>query len=230
MPGGGLCLAAATYGASTAGASPALVVVLHGDVSSGGPADYHFWTARNLAGPGVVSVALLRPGYSDSIGRVSEGSANGRRDHYTAANINAVADAIAALKNHYKARRVVVLGHSGGAAMAGVLIGKRPGLVQGVVLASCPCDIVRWRTSRGRGAWPNSESPSTYVEKVPKSTQVVAITGSADDNTFPAMARDYVAKLAARGVNARFESVSSGHDFNGNLASASVAAVRAMLK
>ena len=66
VPGGGLCLAAATYGASTAGASPALVVVLHGDVSSGGPADYHFWTARNLAGPGVVSVALLRPGYSDS--------------------------------------------------------------------------------------------------------------------------------------------------------------------
>src|ERR1043165_9961224 len=114
VPGGGLCLAAATYGASGAGASPALVVVLHGDVSSGGPADYHFATARSLAGPGVVAVALVRPGYSDSAGRVSEGSANGRRDHYTATNINAVADAIAALKTHYKARRVVVLGHSGG--------------------------------------------------------------------------------------------------------------------
>ena len=62
VPGGGLCLAAATYGASSAGASPALVVVLHGDVSSGGPADYHFWTARNLAGPGADKNTKTRMG------------------------------------------------------------------------------------------------------------------------------------------------------------------------
>lgn len=215
VPGGGLCLAAATYGAESAGTAPTLVVSLHGDVSAGGPGDYLFSFARGLARPGVVSVALLRPGYGDSAGRRSDGSDNGRRDHYTSGNIAAVGAAIDALKKHYKARRVVLVGHSGGAAFAGVLIGRRPGLAQGAVLVSCPCDIPRWRSERGRGAWPNSQSPMAAAGGVPKGTRVIAITGSSDDNTTPALAEDYVAALAKRGVSARFEPASGGHGFSG---------------
>jgi pimeloyl-ACP methyl ester carboxylesterase len=213
--GGGLCLAAATFGAASAGAEPILIVVVHGDISDGGAATYHAEFARTLARPGVVVVALIRPGYADAAGRTSEGTTLGRQDNYTAGNVAAVAGAIDALKKHYRARRVVYVGHSGGAAIGGVLIGRRPGLVDAAVLVSCPCDIARWLRERGQPPWRRSLSPDFFIARVSKSTEVVAITGSADDNTFPALADDYVAGLARRGVAARFIAVAgAGHGFS----------------
>ena len=54
--GGGLCLAASTFGVDTAGASPVLVAVVHGDISDFGAASYHVNFARALARPGVIVV------------------------------------------------------------------------------------------------------------------------------------------------------------------------------
>ena len=213
--GGNLCLAAATFGAEQAGSAPVLAVVVHGDGSDGGTADYLFAFTKSLARPGVVAVALVRPGYADAAGRTSEGTHYERRDSYTPVNVAAVGGAISALKQHYKPRSVVYVGHSGGAAIGGVLIGKAPGLIGSIVLVSCPCDIKRWREERKRGAWTRSESPSTYVGKVPAATQVVAITGSGDDNTSPGLARSYVEALAKRGVKARFQDVpGAAHGFS----------------
>ena len=81
--GGKLCQAATTFGAETAGASPVLIVVVHGDISDGGRATYHVAFAKTLARPGRVVVALTRPGYTDERGRTSEGNTYGRRDNYT---------------------------------------------------------------------------------------------------------------------------------------------------
>lgn len=200
VSGGDECLAMRTYGAG--GARPTLIVVLHGDVSAGGPARYHFPIAEGFANavPGAVAVALVRPGYEDGSGGASSGNNHGRVDQYTAANIDAVAGAIAALKAHHRAARVVLVGHSGGAATAGVIVGRHPGLADAAVLVACPCDIARWR--QGRRSWTRSESPSTYAARVPASTVVSAITGDRDDNTPPSLARDYAASLAARGLRA----------------------------
>jgi predicted esterase len=214
--GGGLCLVAETFGAEAAGEAPTLVVVVHGDISDGGAATYHAAFARGLPHPGVLAVALIRPGYADAAGRKSEGSTLDRQDNYTAGNIAAIAGAIDALKKHYGARRAIYVGHSGGAAIGGVLIGRRPGLVDAAVLASCPCDIARWLHARGRQPWPRSLSPDFFVPRVPTCTEVVAITGTADLNTFPVLAEDYVAQLKTRGVPARFVAVEgAGHGFSG---------------
>jgi predicted esterase len=214
--GGGLCLVASTFGADRAGEAPTLAVVVHGDISDGGAATYHAAFARGLPGPGVVAVALIRPGYADAAGRKSEGSTLDRQDNYTPGNIAAIAGAIDALKKHYGARRLIYVGHSGGAAIGGVLVGQRPRLVDAAVLVSCPCDIARWLHMRGRQPWPRSLSPDFFVPRVPTSTEVVAITGTADDNTFPALAEDYVGELKARGVPARFVAVEgAGHGFSG---------------
>lgn len=214
--GGGLCLVAATFGAQDAGSAPALVVVVHGDISDGGAATYHAAFAQTLARPGVVAVALIRPGYADGAGRVSEGATLGRQDNYTAANVAAIAGAVGALKQHYQARRTIYVGHSGGAAIGGVIIGRRPRLVDAAVLVSCPCDIAHWLHVRGMPPWRRSLSPDFFIPRVPSTTRVVAITGSADDNTFPALAEDYVARLAARGVPARLIAVDgAGHGFAG---------------
>jgi pimeloyl-ACP methyl ester carboxylesterase len=223
--GGGLCLVAETFGAAAAGDAPVLVVVVHGDISDGGAATYHAAFARGLGRPGVVAVALIRPGYVDAAGRKSEGSTLDRSDNYTAANVAAIAGAIDALKKHYRARRVIYVGHSGGAAIGGVLVGRRPGLVDAAVLVSCPCDIARWLHERGRPPWPRSLSPDFFIARVPTTTELIAITGTGDANTFPALAQDYVARLTARGVPARFVAVEgAGHGFSG-VAAATRAAV-----
>ena len=210
--GGKLCQAAATFGAETAGPSPVLIVVVHGDISDGGRATYHVAFASTLARPGAVVVALTRPGYTDDRGRTSEGNTYRRSDNYTRDNIAGVGGAIAALRAHYQPRRVVYVGHSGGAAIGGVLIGKMQRLIDAAVLVSCPCDIARWLSARKKPPWPASESPLSYAGRVPRETRVNVIAGSTDTNTFPAQAEGYVRTLMRRGVDARFVRVEgAGH-------------------
>ena len=214
--GGGLCMAATTFGSESAGANPILIVAVHGDISDGGAATYHIDLARTLARPGVVAVALVRPGYVGADGRRSQGSNYGRIDSYSAATVAAIGGAIDALRRYYRARRVIYVWHSGGAAIGGVLVGKRPRLIDAAVLVSCPCDIARWLAEHRRQQWTRSLSPAHHLHRVPTTTQVIAITGAADDNTPPQLARDYAARLAARGVRARFHEVGgAGHGFSG---------------
>ncbi len=181
----------------------ALIVLIHGDVSSGGPSDYLYKQVlrMNPKYNQFVIVTLIRPGYFDSEGNYSTGSDNNRKDHYTNHNIEAIASAIINLKKFYKPNKVVVAGHSGGAAITGSIIGKYPSLIDGAVLAACPCDIPRWRAMRK--PWFHSLSPISFVKKV-KGTNVVAIAGSRDRNTFPKLMRDYIEKLKASGINASF--------------------------
>ena len=210
--GNKFCLAIRTFGSETSGPSPTLVVVLHGDGSSGAPPEYHNAIAKALGTNGVVAVGMIRPGYEGKDERASDGSAS-RSDHYTAENVDAVADAVMRLKTHYKARAMVMIGHSGGAATTGVIIGRHPGMVDRALLISCPCDIRRWRDMKRRSAWHSSLSPADYAAKVPATTKVIAITGEKDDNTDQELAKDYIAALTARGITAKFAAVpGAGHN------------------
>ena len=197
-----------------------LFVALHGDLSNGANADYHHDIARRIARShsNVTAFGLIRPGYRDSAGNASRGSNNKRRDHYTSTNNKLVADTIRNLKNSIGASRVVALGHSGGAAQLGAVIGRFPGLIDSAILVSCPCDIKRWRQMRGRSAWTKSQSPSRFVNKVPSSTRVIAITGSSDGNTRPVLASAYVERLQKNGVPSAFIEVSGAdHGYGGAL-------------
>jgi hypothetical protein len=91
------CLLMRRYGPAEPGA---IVIWLHGDVSSGGPANYHFAlaqrTAEHLSASSVMAVALVRPGYPDGTGASSSVSVlhGGRSDHLTQENIAEVGAAI----------------------------------------------------------------------------------------------------------------------------------------
>ena len=220
----GHCLGIQTH--DKAGGTPrAVIVYLHGDISRGGDADYMGKYAGNTPA-GTVGVAMLRPGYG-GFGRKSTGSTNGRRDHYTAVNVDAVAGALKSLKGHYGGARLVVVGHSGGAATLATILGRHPGVVDTAVLVSCPCDLVTWRASRGRSMWNNSLNPDKFVSKVPAQTRVFLITGSSDSNTRPSLAQAYYGKLKQRGVAANIQIVSGGRHGFSSLASAVEAVVRA---
>ena len=202
-----------------------LIVVVHGDISDGGRATYHVAFAKTLARPGAVVVALTRPGYTDDRGRTSEGNTYRRRDNYTRDNVAAVGGAIAALRSHYQPRRVIYVGHSGGAAIGGVLIGRTPGLIDAAVLVSCPCDIAHWLSARKKPPWPASLSPLDYAGRVPRETRVAVIAGSTDVNTFPAQAQNYARMLMRRGLDARFELVDGGRHGLSTLGAATAQAV-----
>ena len=204
------CLVIRTFRPASPADAPRLVVFIHGDVSSGGAADYIYDRAQEAVSDGRVVVALLRPGYFDSAGNQSSGDNFGRQDSYTKHNIDAIAAALRALREHHKASHLVLVGHSGGAAISGVILGRHPHLADAAVLAGCPCFVSEWRAGRRR--WLQSLSRDEFAKRVPVATRVVALTGDADDNTRPVLARDYVKALAARGVSARFELVAgAGH-------------------
>jgi len=214
VDGGGTCLAISVAGAETAGTAPKLVVLLHGDVSAGGPADYLYPFATSLAKPGIVVVALLRPGYYDAAGHTSQGTNHNRRDSYTPANVTIVGKAIVTLKARYNASSVVAMGHSGGAAIAAVLLGRQPGLIDAAVLVACPCIIPRWLDERGARPFPNSLSPHKFVASVPKTARVRALTGTEDDNTRSGQVGDYIGMLRGRGIDASASTVrGAGHGF-----------------
>lgn len=200
------CLMMRKFGAS----DPAVLLVwLHGDVSSGGPANYHFpiseKAAKEFDGAKVLSVALVRPGYADGDGNTSgsEKPLTERYDHYTQQNVTEVASAIAHLREQFKPQRVIVIGHSGGAATTAIILGMQPGLIDAGVLVACPCDLVTWRV--GRRAWTRSEDPIKWVEQIAPTARVIALTGERDDNTGPDLARQYVEALKARQINATFK-------------------------
>jgi pimeloyl-ACP methyl ester carboxylesterase len=181
-----------------------LLVYLHGDSSRGGLFDRHFKYFTPLASADTVFVGMIRPGYADSKNNASSGDAMGGGDNYTAHNVDAVANALQALKTKYSARRLVVVGFSGGAATAGVILGRHPALIDNAVLIACPCDLTIRRQAWAKNVVRRSISPHEVADKVFKTAQVTAITGDADVNTTPEQVTGYIATLKARGVKARY--------------------------
>ncbi len=211
------CLVIRTYGESAERTS--LIIFIHGDgyrrdPSDYGPSDYMYRIAQKFGAKGVVAIGLIRPGYFDSRDNHSTGNSYRDRDNYRPDVIATVAAAVKVLKNHYKAEYVVLAGHSGGSAISGVIIGKYPGLVNAAVLAACPCNGPDWRIMRrGRNNFPFSLSPHNFIDMIDKKTTVVAVTGGNDGNTEPVLARDYVASLKGKGIDATFIEVPGiGHN------------------
>jgi pimeloyl-ACP methyl ester carboxylesterase len=220
--GGSECLHMQVYRSAAASPHPDLVVVLHGDAPFANPS-YQYAAARRIATGAVnlIAVGILRPGYTDVEGRRSSGI-RGRAigDNYTPAVVDAVAGAVDQLTQSYLPARVFLVGHSGGAAIAGDVIARHPGLVNGAVLVSCPCDVPRWRqhmdSAQHTRIWRipvQSLSPLDLAARVDPHTAVRVIVGSADPVAPPALSRAYVDRLRAHGVRAQLTEIpGAGHD------------------
>ena len=199
--GGGECLVLYTSG--TPNEDTTLIVFIHGDGTSGGPTDYFDGFANQIGSNGVVAVALIRPGYFDRKNRQSSGTSyRSAGDGYRPEIITSVADAVTTLKRKYDAKKLIVVGYSGGAAITGVMIGMYPKLVDYAVLVACPCNVPNWRIHRrGVNTWTNSLSPHDFIDKI-DGTNIIALTGKNDTNTELQLAIDYVEQAKSKGVNA----------------------------
>ena len=215
----GLALKAKTYlSRVTPGSRPTVVLVLHGDSPIGRPTIQDVFARRASEQlTNVVVVGLLRPGYTDGAGHTSDGE-RGRAtgDNYTPQVIDAVRDVITALRKEYDAGRVVLVGHSGGAAIAANLLGRWPEDVNAALLISCPCNVWAWRTHMMKSyLWPygpmalvfklptDSVSPLDLADRVSPRVTVRMLVGEHDDVAPPSLTREYEAALKRHGANVR---------------------------
>lgn len=221
--GGKYCLKINTYKNPSVGDKPTLVVVLHGDSPFNNPG-YQYRTARVIAekSANTIAVGLLRPGYTDSDSNKSTGTrGEAIADNYTADVIESIADAVEKLKKIHRAGKVVLVGHSGGAAIVGGIIGTKKNAADAAILVSCPCNVAAFRAHMkklqdGNPIWDKpvtSISPHGVVGKIGKKTKVVLIVGSVDEVTPSSLSRDYLTSLKKRRLQAElFEIKDKGHD------------------
>ena len=156
----GHCLVLDTYQSPALKNDPSLIVFVHGDSlrnKGRGNLKVMLRTFQEGKNKNVVMVALTRPGYPNEKGGSSgnhyyyEGDAH--RDH----TVKAVSNAILSLKDHYQAKRLVVIGHSGGANILAIGMGTvgafQPDLA---ILLSGANYIEKWAKHRGFSQWYNS--------------------------------------------------------------------------
>ena len=191
-----------------------LVVVLHGDlvgVFGVPPTTYHYVFADQAARKveDVVVAAVLRPGYRDHSGERSDGDQGlATGDNYTPEVVDAIASVIEQLKARFHPSHTVLVGHSGGAAITGDLLGRRPSAVDGALLASCPCDLAAFRQHMMRMQPDNplwskpvrSLSPQDLVSRVSTRVQIVVLTGAKDDVAAPSLSTRYAEALKEHGA------------------------------
>jgi hypothetical protein len=206
VSGGRNCLAIETVVAPPGGTASVLLAMVHGDGTHGQWArQVRKWMGAGLVfAPDVAVVDIARPGYAIVSG-TSSGVRTGNSDSYTPENIAAVMTAIASLKRHYGAERVVTLSRSGGSAIVAAGLGLHPDQAPDeAILVACPCDTDRWLDMRGARNQRPSHSPIRQIASIPARTRIIAITGSKDDNTFPVLAQSYVQSAERRGLRAQF--------------------------
>lgn len=188
--------------------NPTLVVYLSGDTSRrrGRDSRYLFPEAKLVSEKynNVVGVSVLRPGTFDKFGNKSPGHQHRNNDdNKTNSNIGYVARTIKHLKQKYNAKKIIGVGHSGGAMTLGVIIGQYPNLVDSVVLAATVCDMRAWRLDRGKSLWPKSLSPDDFVQNIPSTTVIRLVTGENDSNTKPRFAKECETIYKDKGLNAK---------------------------
>ena len=209
---------------------PSLVLFLHGDYQSKHASNSHgfYMKLANHLDTNLANYFMLtRPGYKTQSGNKSSGGdkrGTDQGDNYIwKRDIKPVGHAIQNLKDHYKPERLIVIGHSGGAATTGILIGRMPEIIDAAILVACPCYVKEWRRhrvlQRGRvpshkNTWPRSDSPDKHIEKISPSTDVYIIVGEEDKNTLPKFSEKYFARIKDKNeqVNATLEIVpEAGH-------------------
>src|SRR5258706_7089809 len=125
----GYCMAIQTFTPKLAGSNAPLIVLIHGDCQGTMLDRAYPALAQRLAQRFAVPVVyMLRPGYRSDFG-VSDGYASLVDDDYTKANVDYMSYAIASLRKFYGDKKVVIVGHSGGAAMGALLNSRYPSLV-----------------------------------------------------------------------------------------------------
>ena len=213
---------------------PSLVIVLHGDAPLLRPS-YQYAFAAKVARhtDDVVAVGLLRPGYADPSGRRSDPQTGpARGNNYTPQVTAQMAEAVLDLKARYRPGWTLLVGHSGGGAVVANLLAAMPGLADGAIIASCPCDLAAWRARMAQygrpGTHRDSTSPLDNVASLPRAIPITVMVGARDNTVGVENSRTFYTAAKAAGARVALIVVPrAGHMMMG--APAALQAVQAFL-
>jgi len=199
-----------------------LVVFLHGDSPFRDPV-YQYDIAKEIvrSRPGTVAASVLRPGYVDSCADRSAGSA-GRKmgDNYTADVVDSIAGTVHQIQDDILPSRTIVIGHSGGAAIAALLASRFAELQDQSILVACPCDLSSWRNSMAEltqnSSWLEPMpglSPIDEIDSIDPARRIDLWVGDEDVVTPPILSLDFSAQANQSGKKVSHSMVPGGdHD------------------
>jgi predicted esterase len=202
-------LKAEVFESPGASVKPVLIIVLHGDAPFSNPSYQYTFAGRVATHGDRIAAAILRPGYTDKSGDVSDGvRGEATGDNYTPDRLAMIVAGIRQLQNEYKPRATMLVGHSGGAAISADILALNPGLAQAALLVSCPCDLGPWRDHMKEvhpsPIWDlpiSSFSPLDLTSKVDATVRVRMIVGADDHIAPPRFTQSYANSLLARGID-----------------------------
>ena len=209
-----------TFKSDSIGSNPNLVILLHGDAPFN-PPSYHNELGEILQNQtkNTISVAILRPGYEDSEGNRSEGiKGNTTGDNYTRDVVDNLIEVIKRLKERYQPNQVLIVGHSGGAAIAADILSLSTNLIDQTILVSCPCDVESWRKYMSSKQpyykfWKESVqsiSPITIADSLPSNSQIILLHGLKDDVVPFGISNMYYQKLKSKNKDVEIIKIENG--------------------
>jgi predicted esterase len=140
-------------------------------------------------------------------------------DNYDNERVFQIADVIEKLKATYKAKAVILTGHSGGAAIAAKLISLRPSITDRAFIVSCPCNINSWRSDMFKlnqyGGFKGDldiSSPIDLVSAVASETKISIYIGRNDNITKPYLSNQYHSALIKAGKISELLTIDGNHE------------------
>ena len=200
-----------------------LVIFIHGDQVE--TKNIYFDTfASEFVQPDILLISITRPGWTNIKDHKSEGKLNiSNGDNYIPKeDVDPIYRVIKKLKKKFKTLETLVVGHSGGAAITGILYGRFTKLVDSAILISCPCIVPLWRRDYYNNiikktnklfCMPKfkSHSPHQYVKKISSNLKIHIFAGNQDKNTLPIYSEEYQILLKQNNKNSKLYFFENDH-------------------
>lgn len=200
-----------------------LVIFIHGDQVE--TKNIYFDTfASEFVQPDILLISITRPGWTNIKDHKSEGKLNiSNGDNYIPKeDVDPIYRVIKKLKKKFKTLETLVVGHSGGAAITGILYGRFTKLVDSAILISCPCIVPLWRRDYYNNiikktnklfCMPKfkSHSPHQYVKKISSNLNIHIFAGNKDKNTLPIYSQEYQILLKQNNKNSKLYFFENDH-------------------
>lgn len=212
--------------------TPVLIIALHGDIPDPPPSYQYYFAQATTEGydavsemptavraalqdqlplpEDIIAAGILRPGYTDAEGDTSAGNMGfAVSDNMTAEVVDAVALAVRYFSERYHPRKVVLVGHSGGAGIAANVMGRHPGIADAALLVACGCDpdayyAMRKAEEPAEPFWntPNpSLRPLALAATVATDARIRLVAGDQDPGRIE-ISEAYANALKLRGIDA----------------------------
>jgi hypothetical protein len=99
---------------------------------------------------------------------------------YSSLVVNSIAAAITGISERYKAKRIILIGHSGGGTLA-MLVAENLSIIQGIITVAANLDIQAWVEHHGYTALSGSLNPLNR-KPLPKEIFQLHLAGAKDKN------------------------------------------------